>query len=54
MFASDVISGPAPRGARYFRFEIQGDNIVVTGAEVGAIAQRAPRPDDPRAPRRDA
>jgi Rieske Fe-S protein len=34
----NVISGPAPRGARYFRFEIRGENIVVTGAEVGAIA----------------
>jgi len=34
----DVISGPAPRGARYFRFEIRGEDIVVTGAEVGAIA----------------
>ncbi len=32
------ISGPAPRGARYFEFKIQGENIVVTGAEVGAIA----------------
>ena len=50
----NVISGPAPRGARYFRFEIQGDNIVVTGAEVGAIAKRAPDPDDPPAPRGDA
>src|SRR5579875_1308143 len=38
----NVISGPAPRGARYFRFEIHGDDIVVTGAEVGAIAQCAP------------
>lgn len=38
----NVISGPAHRGARYFRFEIHGDDIVVTGAEVGAIAQCAP------------
>lgn len=34
----NVISGPAPRGARYFRFELRGEDIVVTGAEVGAIA----------------
>jgi len=34
----NVISGPAPRGARYFRFEIRGEDIVVTGAESGAIA----------------
>jgi Rieske Fe-S protein len=38
----NVISGPAPRGARYFRFEIRGQDIVVTGAEVGAIAYAAP------------
>jgi len=38
----NVISGPAHRGARYFKFEIRGDDIVVTGAEVGAIAQRGP------------
>ena len=38
----NVISGPAPRGARYFRFRIEGENIVVTGAEVGAIALAAP------------
>jgi Rieske Fe-S protein len=38
----NVISGPAPRGARYFRFEIQGENIVVTGAEIGAIAEAPP------------
>jgi len=50
----NVISGPAPRGARYFRFEIQGDNIVVTGAEVGAIAKGKPGPDGPRASRGDA
>jgi Rieske Fe-S protein len=34
----NVISGPAPRGARYFRFVIRGEDIVVTGAEGGAIA----------------
>lgn len=34
----NVISGPAPRGARYFRFEIKGEDIVVTGAEEGGIA----------------
>lgn len=34
----NVISGPAPRGARYFRFEIRGEDILVTDAEVGAIA----------------
>ncbi len=34
----NVISGPAPRGARYFQFEIRGEDIVVTGAELGAIA----------------
>jgi Rieske Fe-S protein len=34
----NVISGPAPRGARYFRFKVQGPNIVVTDVEVGAIA----------------
>jgi Rieske Fe-S protein len=34
----NVISGPAPRGARYFRFEIRGEDIVVTGAEPGGIA----------------
>lgn len=39
----NVISGPAPRGARYFRFKIEGENIVVTGLEVGAIAYAAPR-----------
>jgi Rieske Fe-S protein len=38
----NVISGPAPRGARYFRFKIQGPNIVVTDAEVGAIADAPP------------
>jgi len=38
----NVISGPAPRGARYFRFEIRGEDIVVTGVEVGAIANAAP------------
>jgi len=48
----NVISGPAPRGARYFQFEIQGDNIVVTGAEVGAIAKA--RPNGAQAPRGDA
>ena len=40
----NVISGPAPRGARYFQFELRGDNIVVTGAELGGIAWK-PRPD---------
>ena len=39
----NVISGPAPRGARYFRFKVEGDHIVVTGAEVGAIAHAAPK-----------
>jgi Rieske Fe-S protein len=34
----NVISGPAPRGARYFEFEIRGEDIVVTGAELGGIA----------------
>jgi Rieske Fe-S protein len=34
----NVISGPAPRGARYFTFEIHGEDIVVTGAEQGGIA----------------
>jgi Rieske Fe-S protein len=34
----NVISGPAPRGARYFQFEIRGEDIVVTGAELGGIA----------------
>ena len=34
----NVISGPAPRGARYFQFEIEGENIYVIGAEGGAIA----------------
>jgi Rieske Fe-S protein len=34
----NVISGPAPRGARYFEFEIRGQDIVVTGAELGGIA----------------
>jgi Rieske Fe-S protein len=38
----NVISGPAPRGARYFRFEIREEDIVVTAAEVGAIAYAAP------------
>ena len=33
-----VISGPAPRGARYFQFEIRGEDIVVTGMEQGGIA----------------
>ncbi len=33
-----VISGPAPRGARYFQFEIRGQDIVVTGMEQGGIA----------------
>ncbi|HKV45543.1 MAG TPA: hypothetical protein VJT32_12860 [bacterium] len=34
----NVISGPAPRGARYFHFEIRGEDIVVDGAELGGIA----------------
>ena len=34
----NIISGPAPRGARYFRFEIRGEDIVVTDVEAGAIA----------------
>jgi Rieske Fe-S protein len=34
----NVISGPAPRGARYFKFQIKGQDIVVTGTEVGGIA----------------
>jgi arsenite oxidase small subunit len=34
----NVISGPAPRGARYFEFEIHGEDIVVTGMELGGIA----------------
>jgi Rieske Fe-S protein len=34
----NVISGPAPRGARYFRFEIHGEDIVVIDVESGAIA----------------
>jgi Rieske Fe-S protein len=34
----NVISGPAPRGARYFQFDIRGEDIVVTGAELGGIA----------------
>ena len=33
-----VISGPAPRGARYFQFEVRGGDIVVTGMEQGGIA----------------
>lgn len=35
----NVISGPAPRGARYFYFEIHGQDIVVSDAETGGIAQ---------------
>ncbi len=34
----NVISGPAPRGARYFKFEVRGEDIVVIDAEQGAIA----------------
>jgi Rieske Fe-S protein len=34
----NVISGPAPRGARYFQYEIRGDDIVVTGMELGGLA----------------
>lgn len=37
-YPGNVISGPAPRGARLFRFEIRGEDIVVTGAEEGGIA----------------
>ena len=40
----NVISGPAPRGARYFQFEIKGQDIIVTGAESGGIAERPARP----------
>jgi arsenite oxidase small subunit len=51
----NVISGPAPRGARYFRFQVQGENIVVTGAETGAIAYEAPAaPSDQNPDRRIA
>lgn len=42
----NVISGPAPRGARYFHFRIEADKIVVDGAESGGIAFR-PGPRDP-------
>ena len=35
----NVISGPAPRGARYFNFEIKGQDIIVNGMEIGGIAQ---------------
>ena len=34
----NVISGPAPRGARYFRFEIHGEDIIVKDAESGGLA----------------
>jgi arsenite oxidase small subunit len=46
----NVISGPAPRGARYFHFKIQGDDIIVNGAELGGIAEDGPenRPADGR------
>jgi len=37
-YPGNVISGPAPRGARYFKFEIRGEDIIVTGAEEGGIA----------------
>jgi Rieske Fe-S protein len=50
----NVISGPAPRGARYFRFTIQGENIIVTGAEVGAIAYAAPERPAEREPGNEA
>ena len=35
----NVISGPAPRGARYFHFKLDGQNIIVDDAETGGIAQ---------------
>lgn len=41
----NVISGPAPRGARYFEFHLEGENIVVTGAELGGIARVEPAAD---------
>jgi Rieske Fe-S protein len=34
----NVVSGPATRGARYFRFEVRGEDIIVTDLESGAIA----------------
>ncbi len=37
-YPGNVISGPAPRGARLFRFEIKGEDIIVTDAESGGIA----------------
>lgn len=33
-----VVSGPAPRPPRRLEFKIEGDDIVVTGAEAGGIA----------------
>jgi Rieske Fe-S protein len=41
-YPGNVISGPAPRGARFFRFEIKGEDIIVTGAEEGGIAHAPP------------
>ena len=46
-YPGNVISGPAPRGARLFHFKIQGQDIVVDGAESGGLA-RAPVPDESR------
>ncbi len=37
-YPGNVISGPAPRGARLFKFEIKGEDIIVTDAETGGIA----------------
>lgn len=37
-YPGNVISGPAPRGARLFKFEIRGEDIVVIDAETGGIA----------------
>jgi Rieske Fe-S protein len=38
-YPGNVISGPAPRGARLFHYTIQGDNIIVDGAESGGLAR---------------
>ncbi len=37
-YPGNVISGPAPRGARFFKFEIKGTDIIVSDAETGGIA----------------
>ncbi len=37
-YPGNVISGPAPRGARLFKFEIKGTDIIVNDAETGGIA----------------